>query len=65
MKYLHINIKGFPKGYYPEAKAWEMVKSVPQGSVKFLAGPFTHQDIQELRAKTKQEGRRPLPIYEN
>lgn len=63
MKYLHIRVKGFPKGYYEEERAWEIVKSVPQERVKFLCGSFTLHDVQELRLKPKQNGRKPLPIY--
>jgi len=65
MKYLHISIKGFPKGYYPEKRTWELAESVPQESVKFLCGPFTLHDIQELRAKSEQRGQKPLPVYES
>ena len=64
MKYLHIRVKGHPRGYYEESRAWDIALSVPQSQVRFLAGPFSCDDVKELRAKSREQGRRPLPIYD-
>jgi len=60
MLYLHIRATGLPTGYYPEDKGWEAIKG---RNVKFLAGPLTREDCEELRTKSIAQGRRPLPVY--
>lgn len=63
MKYLHIHVKGHPNGYYEESRAWDIVQSVPQSDVKFLAGSFTLSEIKELQAESKKRFSKPLRIY--
>lgn len=62
MNYYHLHVKGYPNGYYEENRAWEITRCVPHEQIKFMAGPFTLEDINELRKQTKAEGRKPLPV---
>lgn len=62
-RYLHVHVKGHPKGYYEEEAGWKIVRSEPQERVRFVAGSFTLEEIHELQQQSKQAGRKPLPIY--
>ena len=63
-QYLHLHVKGYPQGYYEEKIGWKIVDSVPQSSVKFLAGTLDRKAVEELREQSRKEFRKPLPIFE-
>ena len=60
--YYHIHMANGCKGYFTEESYNRIMQWAGNADIKFLAGPFDREGIDELRNESRKMGRTPLRI---